>query len=88
MPWLTAEKRDRQERVNPVVHALAREISGFAFMGEIADLCRETIARFGRFPHRNTLLGRASSDEERKFLEEVWFPRRRKIQRACRRREI
>lgn len=27
------------------------------------------IARFGRFPHRNAILGRYSSDEERAFLE-------------------
>ena len=85
MPWLHAEDRERQGRVNPVIHALAREIPDLAFMGEIADLYRETIARFGRFPHRNALLGRGSSEEERKFLEEVWFPRRREIQRARRR---
>ena len=24
--------------------------------------------RFGRFPHRNVLLGRESTDEERRFL--------------------
>ena len=28
------------------------------------------IERFGRYPHRNGILGRASSDEEAKFLEE------------------
>ena len=28
------------------------------------------IERFGRFPHRNTLLGRTSTDEERVFLSE------------------
>ena len=88
MPWLHAEERDKQERVNPVIHALAGEIPDLAFMSEIADLYRETIAEFGRFPHRNALLGRASSEEERKFLEEVWFPRRRKIRRAHRRRKF
>jgi len=29
---------------------------------------REVIARFGRFPHRNAVLGRASSAAEREFL--------------------
>ena len=29
---------------------------------------RDIVARFGRFPHRNALLGRASTDEEREFL--------------------
>lgn len=30
---------------------------------------REIIARFGRFPHRNQVLGRASTDEELEFLK-------------------
>jgi uncharacterized protein (DUF924 family) len=30
---------------------------------------REVIERFGRFPHRNALLGRPSTDEERSYLE-------------------
>jgi uncharacterized protein (DUF924 family) len=29
---------------------------------------RDVIARFGRFPHRNAVLGRASSAEEEAFL--------------------
>ena len=29
-----------------------------------------TIERFGRYPHRNAVLGRASSDEELAFLRE------------------
>jgi uncharacterized protein (DUF924 family) len=29
-----------------------------------------TIERFGRFPSRNQFLGRESTEEERKFLEE------------------
>lgn len=31
---------------------------------------RDIIARFGRFPHRNAILGRASTDEELAFLKE------------------
>ncbi|HET6468179.1 MAG TPA: DUF924 family protein [Geminicoccaceae bacterium] len=30
---------------------------------------REIVARFGRFPHRNAILGRASTPEEEVFLE-------------------
>ena len=30
---------------------------------------RDIVARFGRFPHRNAVLGRQSSDEERAFLD-------------------
>jgi uncharacterized protein (DUF924 family) len=31
---------------------------------------RNIIARFGRFPHRNAALGRASTPEELAFLEQ------------------
>lgn len=31
---------------------------------------RDVVARFGRFPHRNVILGRLSTDEERAFLEQ------------------
>ncbi len=34
------------------------------------DRHREIIARFGRFPHRNEVLGRPSTDEELAFLRE------------------
>lgn len=34
---------------------------------------REIVARFGRFPHRNAVLGRSSSQEEQRFLEEGGF---------------
>jgi uncharacterized protein (DUF924 family) len=35
-----------------------------------AERHHEIIARFGRFPHRNAVLGRASTDEEKAFLSE------------------
>lgn len=35
-----------------------------------AKLHRDIIARFGRFPHRNEVLGRPSTDEELAFLKE------------------
>ena len=31
---------------------------------------RDVVARFGRFPHRNALLGRASTDDELEFLKQ------------------
>ena len=31
---------------------------------------KEIISRFGRFPHRNAILGRISTPEEEEFLEE------------------
>lgn len=35
---------------------------------DFAERHRDVIARFGRFPHRNAILGRASSEVERAFL--------------------
>jgi uncharacterized protein (DUF924 family) len=34
---------------------------------------RDIVARFGRFPHRNAVLGRASTPEEERFLQEGGF---------------
>ncbi|HET8747244.1 MAG TPA: DUF924 family protein, partial [Ramlibacter sp.] len=34
---------------------------------------RDIVARFGRFPHRNPVLGRASTPEEEQFLREGGF---------------
>jgi uncharacterized protein (DUF924 family) len=33
----------------------------------------DIVARFGRFPHRNAVLGRESTEEEKRFLEEGGF---------------
>lgn len=38
-----------------------------------AELHRDIILRFGRFPHRNEILGRASTPEEQEFLAEGGF---------------
>jgi uncharacterized protein (DUF924 family) len=50
----------------------ARSIELFTALGENLGYARrhqEVIERFGRFPHRNAILGRASTPEEREFLE-------------------
>ncbi len=38
-----------------------------------AELHRDIIVRFGRFPHRNPALGRATTAEEQAFLDEGGF---------------
>jgi uncharacterized protein (DUF924 family) len=40
---------------------------------DFALLHRDIIARFGRFPHRNAVLGRATTPAEQGFLEEGGF---------------
>jgi uncharacterized protein (DUF924 family) len=42
----------------------------FATFLDYAERHREVIARFGRFPHRNAILGRKSTAEELEFLAE------------------
>jgi len=47
---------------------LFRERVGGEEVVRYAERHREIIARFGRFPHRNAVLGRASTPEETDFL--------------------
>jgi len=42
----------------------------FADFLDYAERHREVISRFGRFPHRNAILGRENSDTEQSFLEQ------------------
>ena len=42
----------------------------FAGFLDFAERHRRVIARFGRFPHRNEILGRASTEAEQAFLAE------------------
>jgi len=61
--------------------SLADQDSCVAWMGEIGDADnvafakehRDIIARFQRFPHRNAILGRESSEAERQFLADGGF---------------
>ena len=48
--------------------ALVRERIGDAEMIDYAERHLAIIARFGRFPHRNAILGRPSTEEEQEFL--------------------
>ena len=46
----------------------------FASFIDYANRHRDVIKRFGRFPHRNQILGRESTPEERAFLEQPGSP--------------
>ena len=78
MPLMHAEKLEVQDRSVERFLALARKAESEthelqeALAGTLvfAARHREVIARFGRFPHRNTLLGRQSTPGESEFLEE------------------
>jgi uncharacterized protein (DUF924 family)/SAM-dependent methyltransferase len=73
MPLVHAEDLALQERACSEVRALIPHSNGwqrpFFEMGiEQTAKYRDIISRFGRFPHRNKLLGRTSTAEEESFI--------------------
>ena len=70
MPFEHSESLLDQERSVALFSALRREMQHAAFDNayDYALRHREIISRFGRFPHRNEILGRASTAEEIDFL--------------------
>lgn len=70
MPFEHAESLALQDEAVRLFTRLAIEEPLLVGMLDHADRHRAVIARFGRFPHRNAILGRQSSAEEIAFLEE------------------
>ncbi len=72
LPFEHSESLLDQERAVALFAAMRREMQHEAFDSayDYAVRHREVIARFGRFPHRNTILGRASTAEEIEFLKQ------------------
>ena len=75
LPFEHAEDIEKQERSVALFEALEKRApagaeSRFARFTDFARRHRDVIARFGRFPHRNALLGRASTAEELQYLDE------------------
>jgi uncharacterized protein (DUF924 family) len=73
MPLEHAESPELQERAVQLFDGLLREVPEahrevFRGFCNFARRHREVIARFGRFPHRNAILGRPSTPEEIAFL--------------------
>ena len=67
LPFEHAEDRVMQERSLALFGELERE-TGLAGPLEWAQKHADVIARFGRYPHRNAILGRVSTPEEMAFL--------------------
>jgi uncharacterized protein (DUF924 family) len=67
MPFEHAEDRAMQERSLALFGALAAD-TGDAGALEWAEKHAAVIRRFGRYPHRNAILGRRSTPEESAFL--------------------
>ena len=64
LPFMHSEDLEDQERSVRLYEALGNDHS-LHFAREHRDI----IARFGRFPHRNAVLGRENTDEEAEFLK-------------------
>lgn len=67
LPFMHSEDLTDQERSVQLNAALDANTQRFAQMH------RNLIARFGRFPHRNAALGRETTAEEQRFLDEGGF---------------
>lgn len=75
MPFMHAESRELQREGIALFDRLAATAEPGAKKSAegAADYMRrheEIVARFGRFPHRNEMLGRASTPEEVEFLKQ------------------
>lgn len=75
LPLEHAESQALQERAVSLYSALAREAAPAerALFDNFLDYAikhRDVVARFGRFPHRNAILGRASTPDEIEFLKQ------------------
>lgn len=73
MPFMHSERLVDQERCIELFENFASELEGDAqkrIQGNVnyAVKHRDIVARFGRFPHRNKILGRTSTAEEERFL--------------------
>ena len=74
LPFEHSEDLEDQDRSVEFFRELALSVPEeqrptFAGFLDYAKMHREVIARFGRFPHRNRILGRESTAEEIAFLE-------------------
>ena len=73
MPFMHSEELADQDRCVALLAGWRDDLAGdmrerVAGLVPYAEKHRDLIRRFGRFPHRNALLGRDSTDEERDFL--------------------
>ena len=68
LPFEHSEELADQERAVALMGA-----TGDADLLKWADLHADIIRRFGRFPHRNAMLGRTTTPEEQSFLDEGGF---------------
>lgn len=77
MPLMHAENVDLHHFAEPIFADIGKEPKLDGIPGFARDH-RAIVERFGRFPDRNHLLGRGTTDAEREFMAEKaygWFER-------------
>ena len=67
LPFMHSERLAEQDRALELYAPLGAESERFAVIH------RDIILRFGRFPHRNALLGRTTTAQEQAFLDSGGF---------------
>ena len=70
LPFEHAEDLAMQARAVELFQSLSQAQPGFESMFDYAQRHQEVIVRFGRFPHRNAILGRPSTPDEVEFLRQ------------------
>ena len=73
MPLQHAESRKVQEKSMAIFNRLAEAVSPtyeetFMTIAQFAELHRDIVHQFGRFPHRNAVLNRPNTPEEQEYL--------------------
>jgi uncharacterized protein (DUF924 family) len=73
MPLQHAESRRVQEKSRQIFNKLAEAVSPtfretFETVAQFADLHADIVELYGRFPHRNRVLGRPNTPEEEEYL--------------------
>jgi uncharacterized protein (DUF924 family) len=68
LPFMHSESVADQERCCELTEAL-KQFTDTDDVNRFARAHRDIVARFGRFPHRNAVLGRPSTAEELEFLK-------------------
>ncbi|KAI4926112.1 uncharacterized protein J4E92_006850 [Alternaria infectoria] len=80
MPLMHSEDLSAHDLAEEIIAEFARELEGLdGYNGtkmlienyqKAAKEHRDPVERFGRYPHRNAALGRTSTEEERRFMED------------------
>jgi uncharacterized protein (DUF924 family) len=67
LPFSHSESLQDQERAVELFHRIGGDDLAYA------ERHHDVVRRFGRFPHRNAILGRETTEEEQRYLDEGGF---------------